>query len=718
VERSRRGSWAASLVRGKRFSIAALPTPRDVFRSAKGQAYLAALFYTAFAVYLTWPLLPNLNSRIFAVEPGDPMGSIAILRELVDERINPFVPGRLEDFNAPSGFPIDWSLNIAAFPSTTLLYFLALVCGPVAAWSLFALTGFVGSALSMFLFVRRYTSEPWVALVLGWAFGFYPFVILTAHSVHFIHGWVFVLLGWRMLELAEAPTARNGLLAGIAAVLALAWTPYFILLGGVCYATFVAVDLLRALTRHRLKAHGNAHAFSSVVVLPYLAAIGGFWIFARPVTAPPDAGSSALTVFAARPVEYVLPSGEHPIFGRWTGPFIARSVEPLGAVYPLYLGLSVLVLALAAAFVGLRRGSRIVVTFVAVASVGFVISMPPQVFVFGRLIRLPSFFVHEVVGTWRIYARFVIIVMFAACVLAAIGAMLLLRGKSRVVRTALLAGLSIAVPLDLWVTPPVRTTEIRDPPIYRVLKAQPPGIVAEYPIRPADLSGDYSPLFYQHVHGKPIINGFPRLSEAEARSLQLSRLDELSTANGLAALGVKYVVLRHGVEPGAMPPGKPSEDFRLVADSSSIALYRVSARPSRATTFPVSGFWLPEGHPPTIIRWIVEKNAKLEVRAPCVVCVGTLAFRTVSFFRSRTLTIVDENRNVVARERVDSKVAKWIRVPLRFSRHTIVTFRVNPPPDQISELIGGPDMRTVAISVIQPISFLPTAPPARGPERD
>jgi hypothetical protein len=694
-------SSAASSVRGMRL----LAVSRNVLSSAKGQSCLAALFYAVFAIYLTWPLLPEINSRIFGVEPGDPMGSIAIFGEMVDERVNPFAPGRLEDFNAPLGYPIDWSVNIAAFPSTALLYIFAWVFGPVAGWGLFGLIGFAGSALSMFLFVRKYTSEPWVALVVGWAFGFYPFVVLTAHSVHFVHGWVFVLLGWRMLELAERPTPRNGLLAGAAAVLALAWTPYFILLAGVCYGTFVAVDLLGALVRGRFKTQGKAHAFSGAVVLPYLAAIAGLWILARPVNAPQEVGSGAVSMFAARPVEYLLPPVEHPIFGRWTGSFIARSVEPLGAVYPLYLGLSLLALALGASIVGFRRDSRVVLTFLAVASVGLAFSMPSQVSVFGQLIPLPSSLVSELIGTWRIYARFVIIVMLALCVLAAIGAMLLLQGRRRMVRTALLLALSIAVPLDLWSTPPVRTTKIRVPPIYHVLKAQPPGIVAEYPIRSADQSGNYAHLFYQHVHGKPVINGFPRRSQAEARALQLSRLDELSTPNVLAALGVKYVLLRHKVEPGAMPPGKPSKDFRPVADSPSIALYRVVARPTRSTTFPVSGFWLPEGQPPFIFRWMVETDAEVEIHAPCMVCVGTLEFRTVSFARPRTLTILDENRNVVARERVDPLQAKWIRVPLKFCRRTIVKFRVNPSPDRISEMIGGPDMRTVAISVVQPVRF-------------
>jgi hypothetical protein len=674
--------------------------------SAAGTTCVAAVLYSAFAVYLTWPLLPDLSSRIFAVEPGDPMGSISILRELVDGRLNPYLPAKLEDFNAPTGLSIDWSLNIAAFPSTAVLYALALVFGAVAAWGLFALLGFVASALSMFLLLRKYTGETGVALVFGWAYGFYPFVVLTAHSVHFVHGWVFVLLGWRMLVLAEKPTARNGLFAGAAAVLTFAWTPYFILFGGVCYATFVAADLVAALLRGTLRAHLRAHAFSGVIILPFLAGIGALWILAQPASAPDDAGRDAITRFAARPVEYVLPPAEHPLFGGRTGPFIARSVAPFASVYPLYLGTVTLALTICATIVGLRRRSRVVLTFAAVALVGLAFSMPPQVRLVGRLISFPSYYTSELVGTWRIYARFVVIVMFAVCVLAAIGAAVLLEHRQRGLRVVLLALLAVAVPLDLWVTPPVRTTKIVVPPIYDVLRKQPDGVVAEYPMRPADLSGDYSFLLYQQAHGKPIVNGFPRRSQAEARALHLSRLDELSTATGLARLGVKYVLLRHEVEPGAMTAGKPSQDFRPIADSSFATILRVVPPSDRVTTFPLTGFWLPEGNPPTIFRWMVEDTAKLEVRGPCTPCDGTLEFRSASFARARQLVVRDEDGNVVARERVEPDRPKWVRAPLQFSHRTVLTLHVTPPPDRISDYIPGGDPRSVAVSVIQPTRFV------------
>jgi hypothetical protein len=88
------------------------------------------MLYGGFAVYLTWPLVTNLDSTIY-VSParyrGDYQSIIAYLRETVDGWHNPFVPGRIDTFAAPYGFPSLWVINIASFSSTIVLYALAKV---------------------------------------------------------------------------------------------------------------------------------------------------------------------------------------------------------------------------------------------------------------------------------------------------------------------------------------------------------------------------------------------------------------------------------------------------------------------------------------------------------------------------------------------------------------------------------------------------------------
>ena len=62
-------------------------------------------------------------------------------------------------------------------------------------------------------------------------------------------GFILVILVWRMLVVLREPTIRNGLIAGLAGVLVVGWTSYWILIGGVLYAVLAGFVLLRARSR-------------------------------------------------------------------------------------------------------------------------------------------------------------------------------------------------------------------------------------------------------------------------------------------------------------------------------------------------------------------------------------------------------------------------------------------------------------------------------------
>ena len=57
---------------------------------------------------------------------------MAVLRELVEDGDNPFLPGTIDDFAAPDGRDIEWPQNVAAFGSTATLYGLAVLFGAIA----------------------------------------------------------------------------------------------------------------------------------------------------------------------------------------------------------------------------------------------------------------------------------------------------------------------------------------------------------------------------------------------------------------------------------------------------------------------------------------------------------------------------------------------------------------------------------------------------------
>ena len=93
----------------------------------------------------------------------------------------------------------------------------------------------------MFLFVRRLTANPWVALICGWAFAFYPFAISTGRVTRLHPG---LGAGARrsggMVELQWRRRAATPCSPALAVALACGGLRYFILLAG---ATYVAALL-------------------------------------------------------------------------------------------------------------------------------------------------------------------------------------------------------------------------------------------------------------------------------------------------------------------------------------------------------------------------------------------------------------------------------------------------------------------------------------------
>jgi hypothetical protein len=135
-------------------------------------------------------------------------------------------------------------------------------------------------------------------------------------------------------------------------------------------------------------------------------------------------------------------------------------------------------------------------------------------------------------------------------------------------------------------------------------------------------------------------------------------------------------------------------------------LYEVVADPSQGTTYPLSGFSVPEGEAPNVFRWMVEQNARIAVHAACERCVGTLEFRAASFARPRLLIVLDEQGRALVAKGIPSDRPVLVKVPLRFSRQTVVRLRTDPPPERVSDVVGGTDTREVAVSVIQPVRFV------------
>jgi hypothetical protein len=666
---------------------------------------LATLLYFGCACFFTWPMVTD-PSHIWYGRIGDPVGSMAIYRELVDHHVNPFIPGTLHVFSAPEGLPINWTLSLGALPSVLTLYTLTALFGTVAANGLYVFLGFVGTGAVTFAFVRRLVGSAWIALVCGWAYAFYPFAVRNG-GVHadYIQGWVLALGVWRMLELQWHPSRRNAVLAGLAVALSMWWTPYFILIGGVGYFGALVASLLTARRDRCLVATLRLQAITGGIVVVFLVFLGALAVRTPGNTLGVRVNNLAqFTTYSSRWLEFVVPDSSSPLFGANTRAYLTSHLH--GSNFgeaTLYVGVTVLMLALVACGAALRHRlseahRRAVLLLVVVTAMAAITSGPPHETILGVSVPFPSDVIMQITTTWRVYSRFVVLVMLALTVLAAIGMHALVRGRPPLIRVAVLLIATVAIPLDLWARIDLRTTTVGVPAVYTALAHQPRGLTAEYPLVPeADsLSAD---LFYQNVHGMPMINGYDAGSLEESRAASLYSLTGPTVGARLAALGVRYVLLESAPPAFGLPsPGTPRQGFRLLYRGPTGSVYRVTAAPVGPALPTIdTGFFpretLADGTP---FNWLGQSRGTIELAGGCRGCAGILKMTVASFVRPRFVTV-----SVGGRPLLKHWVLKPTQLQVRVNYCTPedVTITTNPGPQSIHDTVRSPDTRYVSIQL-------------------
>ena len=406
---------------------------------------------------------------------------------------------------------------------------------------------------------------------------------------------------------------------------------------------------------------------------------------------------------SARPAMYVVPGPEHPLLGDKTGPWLFERFSPTvpnpppgQALYAdIYLGAPLVLLALvgiAWTLVLLFRQPRSVlasgpvwsgIVASVLAAVAFAFSAPPKLSVFGVLIPMPYTFVEYFTTVFRVPHRFATVLMLAVCLLAAIALAALLRRRAFALQAAVVVALAAVFAVDLRAMPSPSTTEVRQLEIYRLLKRQPPGIVAEYPLNRGPTVESIESLL-QEQHGHPLFAGAPVGSAAESRKVELQYLLAPRTVPDLAAYGVDYVHVRH--QP-SLPPGRgePVRGLRVIGSSSESTLYRVVAEPSHFRSYGVRGFHLVEGNAPGM-RWVGANDAELELSGRCRPCAGTVTFHASSFSEPRLLTIRDEGGRQLFAGRITAG-GTLVQFPVRFSGRTVVRLSTRSPAgrDQLGD---------------------------------
>ena len=657
------------------------------------------------ALAVTWPSVVHPASTTFGVTYGDLGSHIGTPAAWVRDGVVPWLPGRVAGLDAPEGLPNQWALNLAAAPSLTLLMGLTALVGPIAANGVLVVSGFTLSAWAMFLLARRLVGRADASFIAGLAFGFWPYMYATA-SQPLGQGWVLVLLTWRMIVLLERPTARNGLWAGAAAVLAMSWIQYWFLIAGLLWASLAAAGLAVAWRRGVLPRAVRAQAAGVVPVVGLILVLGAAGL-ATGFQDVPDRPAQDQTLYSARAAMYLVPGPHQPVLGRWTGPFLDRRFGQPGstAVYnPIYVGVTTIVLAAIGGLIVLRKrraaGRASLIAVGAAGVVALVMSAPPRMSVLGLSIPMPAAALSEVTTAFRTSARFAHVVMLVLCLFAAVGAAAILRGRRPALAVVAAVVLGAVVFTDLWARDPAIGSPERVvvPPTLRALERQPPGIVATYPIEPAP-SARSGPVYTAVFHRHRVFNGYRQATPSETRKLGLSRLLLPWVPGELRAYGVRYVLVEAPADIGGndeLPsPGTTIPGLEVIAEDASATLYRVVAEPATDVVLARSGFSYIDGTGAGAYRFMTSATGTLDLRSDCGDCRRELTLTATAVAEPRRLVVRDGGGRALARIRVPL-AATPVRVPVSIrGGRAVVSLTTDPGPGPISPT----DFREAGISV-------------------
>jgi hypothetical protein len=485
----------------------------------------AALLFAALTVAMTWPQAIHLGTHVG--DADDPLLSIWRLSWIAHALTTS--PSQLLNGNIfhPELRTLAYT-DAVPLQGTLATPFILTGNSPVVVYNLLLLGSIALSGAAMWLLARRFTDNPYAAVLAGIVFAFVPFRF--DHYMHLeLHATVFVPLAlWWLDRAIESGSWRD--VAGFAGALVLQT------FCGVYYTVFLLSALAVALPlrlpdvpvgrrRPLLVRLAAAAVVSAVLVAPYLS------IYMRNRDVVGERSLREVLLYSATWTNYLAAPQDNVVHGWWS--------HALGAPERRLLpGFVALALAAVGVIGGLRRKTM-------VGIVGLVLSMGLNTPVYAAL--------REVVFTYRglrAPARAAMLVFLALALLAAWGwARVLPRIRgSPALATAVVAVLM----LGEYATANRRWLVLPDRPAGAStwLARQAPSVVVEFPLpRPDRLDSIQDGLYmYESIfHWQPMLNGYsgfyPR-SYLELLEKQLTFPDDASV-DYLKQRGVDLIVL-HG----------------------------------------------------------------------------------------------------------------------------------------------------------------------------
>ena len=511
-----------------------------------------------------------------------------------------------------TGAPFGWDegngLKIQLLVPYYPAYLATKLIGPVAAYNVMLLVGYVLSGASMYVLARFLGCGRAVAAWAGIAYIVFPWHLARTPHGSLVHLEFLPLLVLALVAAAQRPSASRSSLVGLLTLVCWLTSGYFGVMAVVAVLAFgLAMFAVLRIRRAAVVLGGvTAGAIGASLFVATLSVISGFGRGAGL-----DRAAADLEAYGVRPLELVLPAPGNFVLGGWSeGVFDGRQHGSNPTETRNYLGLLTIGFALAWIVIA-WRARRTLAPRLRIATAGLVgvlvaallLSTPSPISVFGHEIWMPSRLLWEVIPAVRVPSRWIALAMTVLIPLAALGIEAGWRAAKRrrgdAFAYAAVAVVLVLSLLELTIQPSRPRFETRPAPqIYRALETIRPGIVAEYPLV---TSNDH--IIWQTVYRRPLLGNADFGTRAdEARRIVLNPRTP-GTAEALAFLGVTAIIthpdaLRYVDEAPDVPNASWGPGYELVTrapDGSSVWRVVAVAAPSLVTLGGGFGEPIPEG---------------------------------------------------------------------------------------------------------------------------
>ena len=515
---------------------------------------LLLLVYCAIATLLTGGLVFHLDSIPFG-DYGDARGVIwahwAKTNGLLDAQTNHLIA-------APHGVPIVNDIRTPVSESISLI--LTKFFNEIAAYNIFVLLSFPITAVGTYLLLINLLQNKIAAFIGGLIFGFCPSAVMQASGGHAVFAFnVFIPIF--LLALFYNRTQRTLFSATYVAasfslvVLTSLYFGYFAIYIGIYFVAFELINSKREDRRPILFKYFVSLIFATFIIMP-----SQYKVIYHQVTASHETlvntgriqDIGQLISYSSRPWDFILPSVDHPIFGRHVYEFVRSHLHGSNVfeqthylgIIPMCLLIYGVILIIRGKLIGDLRTFFLFFTFGALWM--YFLSLPPLLSIGDLQAPTLSWLAYKLTPMFRVYARFGILVNFFVACAVAVVLVYLFNCMNRRRYYGMVAFLLSIVIFEYCSLPLDSALPVEQPSkVYSWLAEQPGDIiVAEYPMMNSDEFPFYSYLFWQRIHKKRLVNGAVRNNKITWDFFEkIKNLDDPNVALLLQSAGVKYVIV-------------------------------------------------------------------------------------------------------------------------------------------------------------------------------